>query len=162
MADISKADESKKELRASEASKLPELTEQNLKFLSHLQAGLSVKDAYQMAGYEGKSSGAPYLLYQSLKERLQVIVDADGVDSLRLRLKVQKILDLPLEDQKISAKTLLKAVEVADKLTSKDRNNQKPSITAVFINRNEGKPDNVVEVKAEMDNPSATEASEQG
>lgn len=128
-----------------------EITEQNILFLKHLQSGMSVKNAYKMAGYEGNSPNEPYNFYWRLKKRLNAVIEADSLDDLRLRSELAKIINLPLKFDKdstepgLTVKEKLKAIETADKIVNgKGKMDNKPSITAFVVQRFE-KPAEVVE-----------------
>lgn len=135
--------------------KIHELTDQNLLFLKHLQAGLTVKEAYKLAGYQGESANAPYALYSQLKKTLQDIVDANGLDALRLRMEMQKIMSLPLKDATISARDKIKAIEVTHKVLNGQMDQSKLNMTAFVINRYEKQePKQVIEAEEIKDNES--------
>ena len=138
--------ENKKDLKKVK-DELPQLTEQNWRFLEFLQAGKKVREAYELAGYQGKNYDTPYVFYNKLKKKLIQIQDADSLDGLRLRNKLTKILDMPLAYDKVSVKDHLKAIELAHKLTGQEKE-EKPTISAFVIHKYEEKPrEDVIDVK---------------
>jgi len=110
------------------------LTDQNWSFLRYIEEGYKVKDAYKMAGYQGEAPNTPYDFYYRLKKKLQAIVEADSMDSLRLRVRLDKILNMPLAYEKVSVKDHLKAIELAHKITGQEKT-EKPQISAFIVNR---------------------------
>jgi len=157
----------KNRINMKEENKLPaekerqfDITEKNILFLKHIQSGLSVKDAYKMAGYEGTTEQEPYNFYWRLKKRLNAVIEADSLDDLRLRLELSKILKRPLKDEDpvkgITVTEKLRAIEVTDKIVNgKHATNSMPAITAFVFNRPpKEEPTKIIDV--EMDTPPAS------
>lgn len=133
-----------------------ELTPQNWLMLKHIEKGKSVRDSYYLAGYKGDDYNAPYKLYQRLKKKLELVYDADNVDSLRLKIAAKSILDMPIEDKPIKAETRLKAIETLSKLSDL-RKVESKAISPFLV----FKADNIaIETKLEPQNTIDAEASE--
>jgi len=114
-----------------------QLTDKNFTMLKHIQAGRTVKDAYTLAGYEGSNPQAPYQLYSKLKKKLELVYDADNVDSLRLKIEAKKILDMQVEDKPVKPEVKLKAIETLYKLQDKDKKESK-SISPFIVFKADG------------------------
>ena len=133
------------------------LTERNWLMLKEIEKGKTIKDAYYAAGYKGKGENVPYEFYHRLKKKLEVVYEADNIDSLRLKIRAKKILDLPLEDKPVKAETHLKAIETLARLTEKEKKEAK-SISPFIV----FKADNVEITKGskEITDPKIIEAEE--
>lgn len=123
-----------------------ELTDANVVFLKHIQAGMKVKDAYKMAGYQSELPNVPYQFYWKLKKKLEALVEADTLDGLRLRLELSKIISLPLagvsNSQGITVADKLKAIKTTHEIVEgRGKMDNKPSITAFIVHRHEAKPE---------------------
>lgn len=96
------------------------LTEQNWKFLHHIRLGAKIIDAYKLAGYEGTSPNAAYVLYNTIKKKLQEVIESDGFDKLRLSLEMSKLVSLPLAESKqdVTFSEKLKALRLAHTIMS--------------------------------------------
>jgi len=135
------------EIEKKEESKLPEVTDQNLKFMRLIQSGVAINDAYKASGYTGKSADAPYALYHSLKKRIQALQDADSLDGVKLRSKLSEILNLPIKDTQISIKDRLNAIKLTNDIVNGQSKSDNPSITAFVIKMGDSKTTEVIDVK---------------
>jgi len=69
-------------------------------FLEHLIAGKSPREAYQLAGYNGKHYQLPYKLKYQLKDQLFELLQGHGISKEGVYLETKKLLDLPLQPDK--------------------------------------------------------------
>lgn len=120
----------KKESEQLKRKDFDNITERNWLMLKAIEKGKTIQEAYRTAGYEGGYSAA-YQLYAKLKKKLEMVYDADNVDSLRLKIAAKKILDMEVEDRPIKPETKLKAIETLHKLQEKDR--QEAKVISPFI-----------------------------
>lgn len=126
------------------------ITEGNWLFLKHIQQGKKVWEAHQLAGYKGDKSAA-YNLYYHLRKKLELVYEADNVDSLRLKIEAKKILDMPVEDKPIKPETRLKAIETLHKLQDKDKIEKRQISPFVVLKTDkvEISKNEIIDVKAE-------------
>jgi len=116
-----------------------ELTEQNWLMYKHIQAGRTIKEAYELAGYKGSSIQAPYQVYNKMKKKLEMIWDSDNADSLRLKMEAKKIADMPVKEKEIKAETKLKAIETLHKLQGNDVKKEKSISPFIVFKAQDGK-----------------------
>jgi len=127
--EINKQDLTKKE---------PELTERNWKFIKHLRLGASVIDAYKLAGYESEGLNAPYQLYHQIKRKMQEIIEADGFNKVRLAQDFEKVLSLPLAQnkQEVTMTEWLKIRRLAHTIMSDNEQKQPNASFSIIVIEN--------------------------
>lgn len=120
---------------------LDNLTEKNWLFIKHLFANNTVVDAYALAGYESKEPSAPYVLHNRLKKSIEKIVESDGVDRIRLLREAKKLLDLPIDPEKVqvSFTEKLRSLRLLRDLVPEPAEAAKVNITSFTINRYDSK-----------------------
>ena len=97
------------------------LTPQNRLFLSYLLQGQKVKDAYRLAGYDGASDDAAYVLKHRLDRELNALAKALGTSNADIRLSAHGLLSLPTVDkegQAVSGITINQRIKLLE-LTAK-------------------------------------------
>lgn len=115
------------------------ITEQNWLMLKAIEKGKSVKESYKMAGYKGEDNNAPYQLYHRLKKKMEMVYDADNVDSLRLKIAAKAVLDMQVEDKPIKPETKLKAIETLHKLQDGERKEARVISPFIIFKDTDGK-----------------------
>lgn len=99
---------------------LTELTERNWLFIKHYLVTRNVKEAHRLAGYEGRSDAAPYVLFKQLKPKIEELLTLDVTSRARLLSEVSKLLDIPLlphQEIGVTLKERTKLLELVAKLT---------------------------------------------
>jgi hypothetical protein len=133
---------------------LSDLTEQNWLFIkAYLNTG-NVRKSYKLAGYTGKSESAAYVLFNSLKSRIEEIGSVDTLGRTRLMAEVNKLLDLPLDNNKnnVSLTEKLRVIKLAAALTPEVQA-AKPNLSVFVINRygpGAGKPGETITPRADI------------
>ena len=115
-----------------------DITQRNWLMLKELEKGKTIQEAYRNAGYEGEYSAA-YQMYHKLKKKLELVYDANNVDSLRLKIAAKKILDMEVEDKPVKAETKLKAIETLHKLQNKESEEKKAISPFIVFKESDGK-----------------------
>jgi len=108
-----------------------ELTESNFLMLKHIEHGKKVKDAYELVYGKGKNPQAPYQMYHRIKKKLEMVYEADNVDSLRLKIEAAKIMNMKVEDKPVKPEVKLKAIETLARLT--DSKKEEKKVISPFI-----------------------------
>ena len=130
------------------------ITEQNWLMLKGIEQGKTVKDAYYAAGYEGKDDNAAYQMYWKLKKKLEMVYEADNVDSLRLKIEAKKILDMKVDERPIKPEVKLRAIETLAKLTESAKNEAK-AISPFIIQKFES--GSTAQIQVDKRHPTAIE-----
>lgn len=127
------------------------LTEAQWKMLRHIRQGAKVFEAYQLAGFDGKSPNAPYVMYNTIKRKLQEVIEADGFDKVRLSMEMEKLLSLPLVSDKLEVTfgEKLKALRLAHTIINTNEIKQPNQSFSVIIIEN-GTPANPLIEKTNM------------
>ena len=87
------------------------LTKKNWLFIQYLNNGLSVTEAYKLAGYKGTHPNQPYLLNYELKQKISEIAINSGFNKEKLMIELNRLIEIPLDDSK-------KSVTFREKLAS--------------------------------------------
>lgn len=115
-----------------------ELTAKNLKYIQlRLEDGLSPQQAYNKAGYTGKAYSAPYEMEHYLKDEMQKIVEANGINRHNLMIKAKKLIDLPMRDTEVTFNQHVKALSLAHKLIP-ENDAKRPVISPIIIKAGDG------------------------
>jgi len=72
------------------------LTKQNLKFIELRAKGLSVVEAYKLAGYKGTHPEQAYQLSHQVKNKVTELIEEDGYNKNSFMLQMSELLKLPL------------------------------------------------------------------
>jgi hypothetical protein len=78
------------------------LTKRQFKFIELINKGLSVVEAYKLSGYKGLNKQSPYQLNHYLKGSIAKIAEANGFNKNRLMIELNKLIDLPLDNSKLT------------------------------------------------------------
>ncbi len=132
-----------KQLQINEKGKR-ELSAKNLKYIQlRLQDGMDPQQAYIKAGYSGTSYSAPYEMEHYLKDEMQKIMEASGINYHNLMLKSKKLIDLPVCDehgnklQNVTFNQHIKALTLAHKLIP-ENSTKRPVISPIIIKTGNG------------------------
>jgi len=78
------------------------LNKRQWKFIELMNKGLSIPEAYRLAGYTGINAQQPYQLNHYLKGKIAEIAEANGFNRNRLMVELNKLIDLPLDNTKLN------------------------------------------------------------
>ena len=131
--------ENENKLQKNQSKNETTLTDKNWAMLKAIEQGKSIKDAYSIAGYTGIGLNTPYEFYNKLKKRLELVYDADNIDSLRLKIRAKRILDLPIEDKPVKPETHLKAIETLARLTDERKTDARVISPFIILKSPDGK-----------------------
>jgi hypothetical protein len=74
------------------------LTKRNMAFIQYIAKGLSVREAYKLAGYTGTNDQQAYQLRHDLKHKIAEIIEAEGFNKEKLMLEMTDLISRPLVD----------------------------------------------------------------
>lgn len=140
-------DEIKKEIKVVKQKGDLHLTNRNWLFIKYYLDSHNAPQAYEKAGFKGKSFAAPYMMVNHLKSEIKKIAENSGVGTENLLIRTKTLIDRDIvrvtrDGNEVSSQGLtpgehLKAIQIAHKLTDKqEKESQK--ISPVIIKTEQG------------------------
>jgi hypothetical protein len=124
---------------------LESLSDLNWLFIKHYLETADIRKAYELAGYTGTESSAPYQIFKKLKPFIEEIGNLTVTSRIKLQADLSKALAIPLiPKEHVTVSEWIRLRKLAISLTPEVQSSQKLSI--LVVNRSSKEPITTVNV----------------